>query len=239
MITHFVGQEGGGLIYVAGELYSQQLFEAADAKVAGGRTGRRSCRSSATRASSAPRPRCGSRASQPMPWSCLRKGAAIRCSSSTPDPIRNRANLDEPAGHVLELPGDSLAAGGHGAGTARRPANAESVRPADPARFAAFRTGPDGLHRIRQHVSLALSLGGLLRRLLGATGRPRRPQQGARRSVPVHGASGKERLPGGRSGFGRRSLHGPGRARRGDRAGRGPGSRRSAIGTAAVRESGR
>jgi hypothetical protein len=36
MITHFVGQEGGGLIYVAGELYSQQLFEAAEAKVAGG-----------------------------------------------------------------------------------------------------------------------------------------------------------------------------------------------------------
>ena len=36
MITHFVGQEGGGVIFVAGELYSQQLFEAADAKVAGG-----------------------------------------------------------------------------------------------------------------------------------------------------------------------------------------------------------
>ncbi len=35
MITHFVGQEGGGVIYVAGELYSQQLFELADAKVAG------------------------------------------------------------------------------------------------------------------------------------------------------------------------------------------------------------
>jgi len=30
MITHFVGQEGGGLIYVAGELHSQQLFEAAE-----------------------------------------------------------------------------------------------------------------------------------------------------------------------------------------------------------------
>ena len=36
MITHFVGQEGGGVIYVAGELYSQQLFEAVDAKTAGG-----------------------------------------------------------------------------------------------------------------------------------------------------------------------------------------------------------
>ncbi|GAC1474050.1 MAG: hypothetical protein NVSMB9_23720 [Isosphaeraceae bacterium] len=29
-ITHFVGQEGGGLIYVAGEIHSQQLYEAAD-----------------------------------------------------------------------------------------------------------------------------------------------------------------------------------------------------------------
>jgi hypothetical protein len=31
MLTHFVGQEGGGLIFVAGELYSQQLFESAGA----------------------------------------------------------------------------------------------------------------------------------------------------------------------------------------------------------------
>jgi hypothetical protein len=36
MITHFVGQEGGGLIFVAGELYSQQLFEAADSRAPGG-----------------------------------------------------------------------------------------------------------------------------------------------------------------------------------------------------------
>ena len=37
MLTNFVGQEGGGLIYVAGELYSQQLFfESADAAPAGG-----------------------------------------------------------------------------------------------------------------------------------------------------------------------------------------------------------
>jgi len=36
MLTHFVGQEGGGLIYVAGELYSQQLFELAESKTAAG-----------------------------------------------------------------------------------------------------------------------------------------------------------------------------------------------------------
>lgn len=36
MILKFVGRDGGGLIYVAGELYSQQLFEAADAKTPGG-----------------------------------------------------------------------------------------------------------------------------------------------------------------------------------------------------------
>ncbi len=36
MIQHFVGQEGGGLMFVAGELYSQQLFEAADTKSPGG-----------------------------------------------------------------------------------------------------------------------------------------------------------------------------------------------------------
>jgi hypothetical protein len=36
MLTHFVGQEGGGLIFVAGELYSQQLFEEAGTGSAGG-----------------------------------------------------------------------------------------------------------------------------------------------------------------------------------------------------------
>ena len=36
MLTNFVGQEGGGLIFVAGELHSQQLFEAADARSSGG-----------------------------------------------------------------------------------------------------------------------------------------------------------------------------------------------------------
>jgi hypothetical protein len=36
MITHFVGQEGGGLIFVAGELHSPQLFESADQSTPGG-----------------------------------------------------------------------------------------------------------------------------------------------------------------------------------------------------------
>ncbi len=35
-LTHFVGQDGGGLIYVAGELHSQQLYETADAASAAG-----------------------------------------------------------------------------------------------------------------------------------------------------------------------------------------------------------
>ncbi|APW59516.1 hypothetical protein [Paludisphaera borealis] len=36
MIQRFIGQEGGGLIFVAGELFSQQLFEAVDPKAPGG-----------------------------------------------------------------------------------------------------------------------------------------------------------------------------------------------------------
>ncbi len=36
MLSHFVGQEGGGLIYVAGELYSQQLYDSADPRSQGG-----------------------------------------------------------------------------------------------------------------------------------------------------------------------------------------------------------
>lgn len=36
MIEKFVGREGGGLIYVAGELFSQQLFESVDPRAPGG-----------------------------------------------------------------------------------------------------------------------------------------------------------------------------------------------------------
>ena len=97
-----------------------------------------------------------------------------------PDP--QPGDPDQPAGHVLELPGHPVAAGRDGAGAARRPADAEPVRPAALACLAALRAGPDGLHRLRQHLSLALSLGRLFRRLLGSPGRSRRPQQGAGRA---------------------------------------------------------
>jgi hypothetical protein len=36
MLTNLVGQEGGGLIFVAGELYSQQIFDAADTRFPAG-----------------------------------------------------------------------------------------------------------------------------------------------------------------------------------------------------------
>ncbi len=36
MLTNFVGQDGGGLIFVAGELHSQQLYDAADPRSQGG-----------------------------------------------------------------------------------------------------------------------------------------------------------------------------------------------------------
>jgi hypothetical protein len=36
MLTQFVGQDGGGLIFVAGELYSQQLYDSADPRSQGG-----------------------------------------------------------------------------------------------------------------------------------------------------------------------------------------------------------
>ena len=91
-----------------------------------------------------------------------------------PRPDPQPRDPDEPARHVLELPRHPRPARRHGAGPARRPADAEPVRPARAARLAALRAGPDGLHRLRQHLSLALSLGRLLRRLLGPPGRPRR-----------------------------------------------------------------
>ncbi len=104
MITHFVGQEGGGLIFVAGELYSQQLFEAADAKAAGGELD----------ADPAGRPRAG-------PFPDRGRGAASARQSTytlelTPegrgdpvfefnaDPIRNRAILTSLPGMYWSFP---------------------------------------------------------------------------------------------------------------------------------------
>ena len=59
LITNFVGKDGGGLIFVPGELYSQQLFEADDSESEGAASGRGSCPSSASRACSGPRRRSG------------------------------------------------------------------------------------------------------------------------------------------------------------------------------------
>ncbi len=68
MLTNFVGQEGGGIIFVAGELYSQQLFEAAEGSSHRPTTGRGSCPSFATRVCSGPKPKCGSPPRTPTPW---------------------------------------------------------------------------------------------------------------------------------------------------------------------------
>ena len=228
MLTNFVGQEGGGLIFVAGELHSQQLFESADARSPGGEWTRHP----------AGRPRAGAvphrgrgAAQQPEHVHAGTDARGPRRPGlrvpRRPDP--QPVDPDQPAGDVLELPGDASPPRRGGAGPTRRPADAEPVRPAGAAGLAALRAGPDGLHRLRQHLSLAVPVGGLLRRLLGAAGRPRGPQQGAGGPVPVPGEPGQERLPRRRPGGDLDPIHRPGRDGRGVGAGRRAGDRRPAA----------
>ena len=198
-------------------------------------TGRGSCPSSASRACSGPRPRCGSARQND-----LHPGADAR-GPRRPDlrvprrPDPQPGDPDQPAGHVLELPGHAGPPRRDGPGPPRRPADAEPVRAAGAAGLAALRARPDGLHRLRQHLPLAVSLRRLFRRLLGPAGRSRGPEQGAGRPVPVPGASGQERLSGRRPGVGRRPLH-RGRPRWPRRpswrpSSRSPASRRSRSGS--------
>ena len=174
MITNFVGKDGGGLIFIPGELYSQQLFEADDRRVGRRASGRASCPSSASPACSGPRREVRLSTQIDLRPGTDPRGARRPDLRVPPRPDPQPGDPDEPAGHVLELPRHPRPARRDGPGPPRRPADAEPVRPARPARLAALRAGADGLHRLRQHLPLALPLGRLLRRLLGAADRPRR-----------------------------------------------------------------
>ena len=214
MIQHFVGQEGGGLIFVAGELYSQQLFEAADPKVAGGDWTRilpvvRDPGLFRTEAEV----RLSSQSTYTLELTPEGRGDPV--FEFHPDPIRNRAILTSLPGMYWSFPV-----------TRARPGATVLARHGDPRMqnqygrhvlLASQLYGPgrtvfigfDSTYRWRYLV------GRLFRRLLGAPGRSRGPEQGAGRPVPVPGASGQERLPGRRPGLDRRPLHRSGRAGRG------------------------
>ena len=104
MITNFVGQDGGGLIFVAGELYSQQLFDADDAPSRPAASGRGSCRSSASPACSGPRPRCGSARRSTYTLDLTPEGRGDPIFEFHPDPIRNRAILTSLPGMYWSFP---------------------------------------------------------------------------------------------------------------------------------------
>ena len=202
MITKFVGSEGGGLVFVAGELHSPQIFDAEDGKSEG--------LTDWPRPPGGPVPVRGRGPPQlsehvharPHARGPRRPGVRV---PRRPDP--QPGDPDEPARHVLELPRHPRPPGRDRARPPRRPADVEPVRPARAARLAALRAGPDGVHRVRQHLPMAIPVRGLLRRLLGAPGRSCRPQQGPRRPVPVPGPPGQGRVSRGRPGADRRPLH--------------------------------
>ena len=105
MITHFVGQEGGRRDLRGGRaLLAAALRGRRRARCAGGELDARSCRSCATPACSAPRPRCGSRASQPTRWSSRPEGRGDPVFEFNADPIRNRSILTSLPGMYWSFP---------------------------------------------------------------------------------------------------------------------------------------
>ena len=239
MITHFVGQEGGGVIYVAGELYSQQLFEAADAKTAGGDW----TQDPADRARPGAVPHRGRGAAfEPVnlrPGALRRKGAAIPVFEFNADPIRNRAILTSLPGMYWSFPV-----------TRSRPGATVLARHGDPRMqnqygrqtllasqlFGPGRTvfiGFDSTYRWRYLSEDYFD--GFWARLVDRVGRNK--ALGGRFPFTVHLGKSVYRV-GDQVSVGVRYTDAS-RARRGDRAGRRPRDRRPAPGAAAVRESGR
>ena len=104
MITNFVGQEGGGLIFVAGELLLAAALRGGRRPSRPAATGRGSCPSSASRACSAPRPRSGSARRTTYTLELTPEGRGDPIFEFNPDPIRNRAILTSLPGMYWSFP---------------------------------------------------------------------------------------------------------------------------------------
>ena len=143
MITNFVGQEGGGLIFVAGELYSQQLFESADSKAPGGDWTR--ILPVVREPGLYPhRGRGPAQLAEHLHPRADARGPRRPDLRVPPRPDPQPRDPDQPARHVLELPRHPRPPRRDRPGPARRPADAEPVRPARAAGLAALRARPDG-----------------------------------------------------------------------------------------------
>ncbi len=152
MITHFVGQEGGGLIFVAGELYSQQLFEAAEPKAVGGDWTRilPVVRDAGLYRSEA-EVRLSSQNTYTLELTPEGRGDPV--FEFHADPIRNRAILTSLPGMYWSFPVTRCPPRRDRPGPPRRPADDEPVRPARAPGLAALRSRPHDVHRLRQHLT--------------------------------------------------------------------------------------
>ena len=104
MITHFVGQEGGGLIFVAGELYSPAALRSRRLQGARRRLDADLARRPRSRSLSAARPRCGSARRSTYTLELTPEGRGDPVFEFHPDPIRNRAILTSLPGMYWSFP---------------------------------------------------------------------------------------------------------------------------------------
>ena len=160
LLSQFVGTSGGGLIYVAGEMHTRNLFDGV-ASDGGDSSGGGTIDNAWLRTlpvvadpglyKSSAEVALSSR--EPFNLELTAEGSADPIFQFDQDRAPQSRDSGQPAGHVLALSGDPRQAGSHGAGAARRPANAQRVRPARAVGHASLRAGPHGVSGLRQHLS--------------------------------------------------------------------------------------
>ena len=191
MLTKFVGDAGGGLIYISGELNTPKLFSGnlgENAAAEGAWTRMLPVVSEPGLYQSAADVKLSARETWNLELTT--DGSDDPIFRFSPDPSKNRDILNSLPGMYWYYPV-----------TRAKPGAAVLAQHGDQRMhntfgrhvlmaMAALRPGAVRVHRLRQHLSLALSARRIFRRFLGPHDRPRRPQQSARRAVSVHRVDG-------------------------------------------------
>ena len=160
MMTKFVGDAGGGLIYVSGELYSARLFGASSAGADAGASAADLSWLSilpVVRDAGLYQSEADVRLSSLNTYTLelTKEGMADQIFRFSPDGAKNREIVTSLPGMYWHFP-VTRQARRHGAGASWRSAHAQRLRPARAVGNTVIRPGPHGVSRLRQHVPLAL-----------------------------------------------------------------------------------
>ena len=194
LLTDFIAKSGGGLIYIAGERNTKDLFDRPDDPAVAWlnllpvvvEPGLYRTDVSV---------KLSSREAWKLDVTAEGKADPIFGFASTPE--QNESVLANLPGDVLAFPCHPRQARCNGAGPARRSAHAKRIWPAHPAGNPTGRAGADLFRCLRFHLSLAVSGRTIFRWLLGADDRPGWSKQATGRAISLFPFHGPHELPSG------------------------------------------